>query len=77
MSFSSSPSTAKLSREQLLSLLQSTGEPMSGEELTAALAALTGAHTPEKSMPVSVAAEQFSADVLGFDTTEAGAEAAT
>ncbi|KAG2448277.1 hypothetical protein HYH02_006861 [Chlamydomonas schloesseri] len=68
---------AKLSREQLLSLLQSTGEPMSGEELTAALAALTGAHAPEKAMPASVAAEQFSADVLGFDTTEAGAEAAT
>ncbi|PNH12440.1 WD repeat domain-containing protein [Tetrabaena socialis] len=58
----------KLQREQLLALLGGTGEAMSGEELAAALAALTGAPTPEKAMPPAVTAAQFSADVLGFDT---------
>ncbi len=61
---------AKLPRDQLLSLLQSAGEPMSAEELTAALAALTDAPAPEKAMPAQVSAVQFSADVLGFDAAE-------
>lgn len=58
----------KLQREQLLSLLQAAGEPMSPEELAAALRALTGATVPEKAMPPMVNAQQLSGDVLGFDT---------
>ncbi|KAG2482447.1 hypothetical protein HYH03_018617 [Edaphochlamys debaryana] len=58
---------AKLTREQLLSLLQGAGEQMSAEELTAALSALTGAPAPDKAMPPAVSAPAFAADVLGFD----------
>ncbi|GFR40429.1 hypothetical protein Agub_g1003 [Astrephomene gubernaculifera] len=64
----------KLTREQLLSLLQSAGEPMGPEELSAALEALTGTAAPDKAMPTAVTAAQFSSDVLGFETDTVDAQ---
>ncbi len=61
------PNNGKLTRDQLLGLLQQVGEAMAVEELTAALEKLTGAKKLTKSMPHTIDAGTFSADVLGFD----------
>ncbi|GIL72955.1 hypothetical protein Vretimale_4604 [Volvox reticuliferus] len=74
---SGSSGKPKLTREHLLTLLRTAGEQMGTDELAAALAALTGAPTPEKAMPSAVTAVQFSSDVLGFDLQEDDAAGAT
>lgn len=55
-----------LSSRRLLELLQSGGEPFSGEELQQVLAALTGEDTPEEALPDFVDANTFMTEILGF-----------
>ncbi|EFJ51972.1 hypothetical protein VOLCADRAFT_103176 [Volvox carteri f. nagariensis] len=71
-----SPDNPRLTREQLLTLLRTAGEQMGADELAAALAALTGAPTPEKAVPPVVTAAQFSSDLLGFELEQGGEGAA-
>lgn len=60
-----------MSRDALLNVLASLGEPLTKQELTDALHALTGATAPEKAMGTNVTALAFSGDVLGFEEAEA------
>ncbi|GLC51075.1 hypothetical protein PLESTB_000463200 [Pleodorina starrii] len=61
------PDEPRLTRERLMSLLRTAGEQMGADELAVALAALTGVPSPEKALPPTITAGQFSSDVLGFD----------
>mmetsp|Transcript_12567 Transcript_12567/g.27123 ORF Transcript_12567/g.27123 Transcript_12567/m.27123 type:complete len:896 (+) Transcript_12567:296-2983(+) len=69
------PNNGRIGRDQLMSLLQTIGEPMDNQELLQALQALTGASKLSEVMPHSVDAQQFATDVLGFEDTAAAASA--
>lgn len=70
LALGANPNNGKLTRDQLLNLLQQIGEPLGVEELTAALATLTGVSKLAKTMPNLVDAAAFSSDVLGFEREE-------
>jgi len=70
LTLGANPNNGKLTRDQLLGLLQQIGEPMGVEELTDALATLTGVDKLAKTMPNLVDAAAFSNDVLGFEREE-------
>ena len=71
LALGANPNTGRLTRDQLLNLLQQLGEPMDVAELSAVMAELTGVKKLAKSMPNTVDAAAFASDVLGFEREEA------
>ena len=67
------PATGKMSRETLLSLLHTLGEPMTKTELVTSIRALTGADSISAVLPNQVDSTQFAQDLLGFEKEEEAA----
>lgn len=60
-------SAGVLDVHQLLELLQTGGEPMSGEELQQVLQVLTGSGDPLEALPDCIDAHTFQTEILGFE----------
>jgi Ca2+-binding EF-hand superfamily protein len=67
LALGANPNNGKLPRDQLITLLQQVGEPMSMEELSSTLDSLTGMKKAVKSLPHTEDATSFASDILGFE----------
>ena len=57
----------RLNREELVTALTTTGEPLSPEELVSCMQALTGSQEVHDVLPEDVTAADFACGLLGFD----------